>query len=152
MKTSAINLLFMPLCLAVSCASPGVPPTGSPQTPLSEPSEGEKVIERYENGKREGTWTSYHFNGRKMEEGEYKSGKQEGLWTVWHFNGKKLAEGHYKNGKEEGFWTFWYDRTGTKKWEGNFENGKQEGVWVSWDMNGREGESSRWIKGVRQDG
>ena len=49
---------------------------------------------------------SLYDDGKKKEEGNFKDGKSDGVWTEWNWNGQKEWERTYKDG-EEIERTFW---------------------------------------------
>ena len=103
-------------------------------------------------GKRQGLWTEWNEDGRKISEGNYRDnikqglwtfwieetcwkttgqmveGKREGLWAEWSQRGLKIAEGHYLNNQPEGLWTYYLD-AGLKE-VGQMVTGKRHGLWV----------------------
>ena len=89
----------------------------------------------YKNGKEEGAWISYHYNGQLAYKGNFKNGKEEGAWISYHVNGQLFSKGNYKNGKEEGAWIS-YHVNGQLFSKGNYKNGKKEGAWVSYNSDG----------------
>ena len=46
------------------------------------------MADTFDNGLREGRWTSWHVNGFKQEEGEYLAGNRRGSWTIWSDTGQ----------------------------------------------------------------
>ena len=53
----------------------------------------------FKDGKEDGLWTEWYYDGQKAEEGTYKDGEEDGLWTYWHENGQKAEEETYKDGE-----------------------------------------------------
>ena len=94
-------LIVLPLLLIVGCSKPinedslidrnGVKYQQDSQKPYSG-----KVFRLWENGEK------------KLEGCSYKNGKKDGLWIYWYWDGQKGLEGNYKDGKEDGLWTYWY--------------------------------------------
>ncbi len=68
------------------------------------------------DGKKEGTWTSYFENGKKNSESVFKDGINNGYSMVWYPNGNIRYFGDYLEGRRSGSWTF-YNEEGevTKK-------------------------------------
>ena len=64
-----------------------------------------KMEMEYRNGKREGSQTVWHPNGKKRLEASFKGGKQDGPFTSWHENGQKESEGKFKGGRQDGLIT-----------------------------------------------
>ncbi len=54
----------------------------------------------HKNGKRDGLWTRWDENGKKVSSETYKAGKLHGLRTEWDENGKKVSSETYKDGKK----------------------------------------------------
>ena len=52
------------------------------------------------NGKKEGYWERYYFNGQLWCKGHYVNGKQEGLWECYYRNGQLWCKGHYVRDEE----------------------------------------------------
>ena len=54
----------------------------------------------FKNGKSEGSWERYHFNGQLYIKGNFKNGKREGYWEIYNSDGSVWKEltGTYKNG------------------------------------------------------
>ena len=54
-----------------------------------------------------GTWTQWHDNGVKAEEGSYQEGTNQGLWTGWYANGKLRHKETYAGGRMHGESSIW---------------------------------------------
>lgn len=101
-------------------------------------------IKTYKRGS--GLSTEYYFNNRKVyAQGNYKAGLKEGLWTWYNMEGKKIAEGIY--GKEETFISYnAWDDAGERQLISNgngskaryFSNGKLHYA-EEWKNNKRDG-------------
>ncbi len=87
------------------------------------------------NGKREGLYRSWHYNGIIYQEYNCVNGKLEGLFRSWYENGILSEECIYINDKKEGFYRSWYDNE-ILSLEYNNINDKQEGLLHSWHKNG----------------
>ena len=98
-----------------------------------EVTEGQQVS--LKNGKREGTWISYHVNGQLQYKGNFKNGKEEGAFVAYHENGQLWAKGNYKNSKKDGAW-IWYHKHGQLMHKGNYKSSKKEVAWVSYNEDG----------------
>lgn len=56
--------------------------------------------------------TYFHENGVIKQEGFFnEQGKLQGTWTSYDTQGNKLAIGNYDNGRKVGKWFFWNDDT-----------------------------------------
>ncbi len=92
----------------------------------------------YKDDQMTGEWKHYHWNGSLHSEGSYENGLRQGLWTSYKkYDGKALSHGHklyegsYLNDKEHGTWFYYDDKTGKLEKKVTFENGvevKQESV------------------------
>tara|TARA_B100000963_G_scaffold163671_1_gene142211 strand:- start:193 stop:1101 length:909 start_codon:yes stop_codon:yes gene_type:complete len=89
------------------------------------------------DGKNVGLQTEWHDNGQKKKEVNYKGGKKEGLEIMWHENGQKSGEGNYKDGKKEGLYVWWHEN-GEKSIEGNYKSGTNDGLGIWWHKNGKK--------------
>jgi antitoxin component YwqK of YwqJK toxin-antitoxin module len=56
--------------------------------------------------------TYYYENGVVKQHGFFnENGKLQGTWTSYNIEGDKLAIGNYDNGQKVGKWFFWSDDT-----------------------------------------
>jgi len=46
----------------------------------------------YKDGKEEGPYSSYYYNGQLMQKGSFKEGKREGPWVSYHEDGSVNSE------------------------------------------------------------
>ena len=90
----------------------------------------------FKNGKREGSWAKYWYNGQLWNEGDYKNGKREGSWIGYYKNGQLHYKNNYKNNKMEGSWVSFH-KNGQLNSKGDFKNGKKEGLWLGYYGNGQ---------------
>ena len=51
------------------------------------------------DGKRDGEYRYWHFNGQLYTEGNYIMGKEVGIWKYWDDKGKLETEEKYLDGK-----------------------------------------------------
>jgi antitoxin component YwqK of YwqJK toxin-antitoxin module len=57
----------------------------------------------YKNGKREGHWVFYTKDGKKINwEANFQDGKKHGVVTYWHYEGRKSSETSYEDDKPYG--------------------------------------------------
>ena len=105
------------------------------------------VLGNVVNGKKEGLWTFWYDNGRKIKEGSFEDGKLEGVWTYWNQRGEKESEGTFKAGKGSGLWIFWHPN-GEKFSEGNLIGVKKDGIWTYWSQNGKKESEEVYEDGV----
>ena len=87
-------------------------------------------------------------NKTKKEIGEFKSGYKNGLFTVYYVNGKKMAQGKYTLGKKDGLHTNWYEN-GNKKDENSYDNNELNGVSKEWFSNSQLKYSGGYILGEK---
>ena len=68
-----------------------------------------QVIGNYKDGKKDGEWVSYDYNGGVVEEINYKDGKLDGEWK-WYNDGdyKIIRKRNYSEGKEVNDSLFWF--------------------------------------------
>ena len=78
----------------------------------------------FKNGKKHGSWVTYHDNGQLRSKGTFKNGKQDGPWISYYDNGQVFVKGTFKDGKEIGPWVG-YNKVGTvwKTFTGTFKDG-----------------------------
>ena len=124
------------LLSAILAALPVEPPT-----PLSQdsPAGVQEIERRYadgtlrergrlRDGKREGTWTTWHDNGVKASEASYSSDLFDGFLISWYANGQQAATGLYRRGRAEGRWWYWNaDGTPNPDRSGFYERGVRVG-------------------------
>jgi antitoxin component YwqK of YwqJK toxin-antitoxin module len=56
--------------------------------------------------------TYFHENGVVKQHGFFnENGKLQGTWTSYNYDGEKMTIGNYDNGKKVGKWFFWSDDT-----------------------------------------
>ena len=77
----------------------------------------------YKDGKKEGLWERYHWNGQLEKRGAYKDGNEDDLWVSYYGNGQLLSKSTYKNGVREGLYEY-YDENGKLKKKGTYKDGK----------------------------
>jgi len=46
------------------------------------------LVASVENGKIEGPWIEYYFNGQLEKKGNYKNGKKVGAWVEYYWDGQ----------------------------------------------------------------
>ncbi len=59
---------------------------------------------------RNGTFINYYDKEHKIVEGNFVNGRPDGKWTFWFYNGKVEQVRYYKNGLEDGEWVVWDDK------------------------------------------
>jgi len=102
------------------------------------------VLGKLKNGKKDGLWTEWYPNLRKLEE-NYKDGLLDGSVSLFYKTGQREWRHTYNNGQFDGLSTYWYDN-GQKMQEGSFECGDSTGIWVWWDKNGHVKNEKKYKK------
>jgi hypothetical protein len=70
---------------------------------------GSQTQGSFKNGKKDGDWVRYHYNGQLRDKGNYNKGSKEGLWVVYFQNGQLFSKGNYYNGWNDGAWVYFND-------------------------------------------
>jgi len=99
---------------------------------------------KMKNGKKDGLWTEWYPNKRKLEE-TYKHGMLDGFVSLFYKTGQREWRHTYNNGQFDGLWTYWYE-DGHKMKEGSFECGDSIGIWIWWDENGNVKKEKKYKK------
>ena len=99
---------------------------------------------KMKNGKKDGLWTEWYPNKRKLEE-TYKHGMLDGFVSLFYKTGQREWRHTYSNGQFDGLWTYWY-QDGHKMKEGSFECGDSIGIWIWWDENGHVKKEKKYKK------
>ena len=73
----------------------------------------QKVV-YYSNGKLDGTFQEYFYNGKTKQAGTYKQGERTGLWTEYYNTGQVMTKVHYQRDLPHG-WMTYYDKAGSIK-------------------------------------
>ena len=98
--------------------------------------DGIKIREtEWENGKKNGLETKWHWNGIKSSEINFVDGKKNGIERTWHENGHKWSEKTFLDDKLHGNHTTWYEN-GVKESSYEWANGKYI-LLGSWFKNGQ---------------
>ena len=97
---------------------------------------GSMIAEAHmKNGKKEGEYARFYFNGNREYQAFYKNDLLNGLERTWSKEGQLLSETYYKDGKKNGAYTSWYDN-GEMMAKGAFKNDLEEGKWQIYDQRG----------------
>ena len=91
---------------------------------------------QFEDGKVNGIWAEWYYEGGPEARSTIKEGKKNGLHTTWFENGQKRSQVDYKNGKKDGLSTEWFEN-GQKKSEDYFAKDKLISS-VVWKPNGEK--------------
>ena len=97
---------------------------------------GSMIMEAHmKNGKKEGEYTRFYFNGKKEYQATYTNDILNGLERSWTKEGQLVSETHFKDGKKEGPHAAWYEN-GVLMAKGAFKNDLEDGVWNIFDTRG----------------
>ena len=97
---------------------------------------GDKFVSlNYSHGLRQGCWTRWDRQGRKVRDGFYSQGRKEGFWKGWYANGQQHYLHQYKAGARQGKWVRW-TADGQLDAEGFYDNNKKAGSWTERDEKG----------------
>lgn len=107
---------------------------------------GNKVIEIYKDGKKEGKCEIYDENGKLLEIVFFKNNLENDTSIEYNINGNKLMESNWKNGKLNGKKTEWYSE-GEKYSEELYTDGLLDGISISWRRNGEKFKEIEYKKG-----
>ena len=68
----------------------------------------------YLNGKLDGSFHEFFYNGKPKTEGTYFQGERIGLWTEYYNTGRVMTKVHYKHDALHG-WAYFYDKADALK-------------------------------------
>ena len=85
---------------------------------------------------RDSIWTTFAFDGTKLEEASYTAGKLHGSYTMFYPNGTVMERGTYEHGTKVGTWTR-FRETAAKERVVNYAAGLLQGTWTEYDEDGR---------------
>ena len=88
----------------------------------------------YREGRVEGEYSLYWFNGQLMSKGNFKDSKREGEFLSYRENGQLFSKQNYKDGKSEGE-QLWYDENGWLEKTEIYKDGKLIKTIKLWDLN-----------------
>lgn len=88
------------------------------------------------NGKKDGVWEFYRFDGVLEKRVGYTADSLNGIYLVMANEKDTLTYGNYLNGLKTGQWK-WYNPDAQLDMEGFFENGKQDSTWHYYFSNGQ---------------
>jgi antitoxin component YwqK of YwqJK toxin-antitoxin module len=88
----------------------------------------------------------FHPNSKLSAETRYENGIKEGPWTTWFSNGEKSAEGGYHFGAQHGN-QIRYLRTGEKYLETGYRNGLRHGAQTNWYSGDRKSRETQYDQG-----
>jgi len=136
-----------------------------------------KEIGSMKNGKKEGSWVTYHDNGQLKSKGdfkngikintwvysdekglstigEYKEGKPDGSWINYNWiniykEGILLSKNQQKDGQKNGSWIAYYDNKMIES-QGQFKDGKEDGLWTYFHKNGQISSTGKYVYGKKE--
>ena len=88
----------------------------------------------YKEGRVEGEYSLYWFNGQLMSKGNFKNSKREGQSFSYRKNGKLFSKQNYKDGKLEGE-QLWYDGDGQLEKTEIYKDDKLIETVRQWNLN-----------------
>jgi len=97
---------------------------------------GSMIAEAHmKNGKKEGEYNRFYFNGNREYQAFYKNDVLNGIERTWNKEGQLISETYYKDGKKNGAYSSWYEN-GVMMAKGAFKNDLEEGKWQIFDERG----------------
>ncbi len=102
--------------------------------------------EFYENGEKNGLFTTYYPTGEIYEVIKWANGVKDGGSITYFQNGLIMSSVSYKNGKEHGPVISYY-YTGKKRIEGFYNNGFKDGVWKVYTPDEKVMNEIKYING-----
>tara|TARA_B100001057_G_C22132936_1_gene675226 strand:+ start:101 stop:505 length:405 start_codon:yes stop_codon:yes gene_type:complete len=92
-------------------------------------------------------FTNVPFTGEitGIDTGQFKDGKKEGYWEFYHYNGQLSGKGNMKEGRMEGLW-FWYSEDGYLHYKGQYCEGNRRGLWKTYRKDGSVKETTTYWK------
>lgn len=97
---------------------------------------GSMIVEAHmKNGKKEGEYSRYYFNGNREYQAFYTNDVLNGIERSWTKEGQLVAETHFKDGKKDGPYAAWYEN-GVQMAKGAFKNDLEDGEWEIYDQRG----------------
>ena len=97
---------------------------------------GSMIAEAHmKNGKKEGEYSRFYFNGNREYQAFYKNDVLNGIERTWNKEGQLISETYYKDGKKNGAYSSWYEN-GVMMAKGAFKNDLEEGKWQIFDERG----------------
>ena len=112
----------------------GVPYSGITRENYSEGSLQSETF--WENGTREGLYSSWYENGQLKEKRYYRGNRKEGEHLGWYENGKLRFQFNFSHGNYHGSCKQWYS-DGSRYSLFHYENGEEVGSQIMWEADGR---------------
>ncbi|WP_271764714.1 toxin-antitoxin system YwqK family antitoxin [Aquimarina algiphila] len=105
---------------------------------------------RFKNGKIDGKYIVYDFEGRIASSSTYSNGKIQGKSTTYFQNGNIASEYYYKDHQPIGKWLD-YNKKGEITSTQNYKNGKKDGKWTRIIRNPAENTKSTLTEYYKDD-
>ena len=99
------------------------------------------------DGKRDGPYKEWGWNGNLRIEGNYNKGSLQGYFRFWRENGNLSSEGNYHNGQRwDGIHRSWYEN-GQLSSKRHYKDGLVHGLTKGWDRDGNLWQEIYYIRG-----
>ncbi len=82
---------------------------------------GREYVAAFVDGRKDGTATRFHRNGRIASRQEFRDGTREGARVDWDDAGGKVKEEFWADDRPHGTWTIWRD--GEVEWTHTYVHG-----------------------------
>ena len=109
----------------------------------------EKCIEEVEceEREREAFTEETDFDPRRVPPGYVARRLKDGIWTEYSHEGRRIDETAWLNGQREGMHYCWF-ADGTIQQSGPYVDGRQDGLWSTWSQTGQLVSEVTWSRGV----
>lgn len=95
------------------------------------------VMGQYSNGVKSGKWTTRTAKGTVIKNAEYVDGKLNGKYELFHFDGKPKLVASFSNGQQDGTWQYFNEKGKLIK-SGKYQLGNPVGTWTILDKGGKK--------------
>jgi antitoxin component YwqK of YwqJK toxin-antitoxin module len=102
-----------------------------------------------EQGRRQGPWKYYYWEGELKEFGDYKDNNKVGAWKYLFQDGKLEQQGNYTAGKPAGEWK-WFYPNGELRREMEYVNGEPDGPSFEYDETGNIISEGEYVDGFKE--
>ena len=100
----------------------------------------------FSNNETVGKWEFYYETGNLKMAGNLKPGSNDGYWEYYFENGKKSMEGEITGKRRRGEWKIYYE-SGELKEQGSFKDNKREGIWIGFYEDGNKKSETNYTYG-----
>jgi hypothetical protein len=87
--------------------------------------------------KRNGQWISKNHTGVIVRKANYSNGKLNGSYELFHYDGSRKLIAEFVDGLPAGDWTY-YNEKGKIIKQGSYDSGKAIGTWKIFDKKGKQ--------------